>query len=825
MDGFYFGGVGGETSNFDETAITRNSQSGDTPNMVVQRNTIMFSCEAFYIGSAIPTETKRGVEGLQQPLRERYSPDVSQNEGYDVKVYVTPDSILVNYESADQENFRLPLATLSVCAAVRCVDTERDSEGNRLVKFMPVHSVLSTIEPDTSHPAIFSCMFRRTEGKHVLDCHAFICKKTSDALHLVNATQTAHAALKKGFGSGGVQKFFIDQSNSIKVNTATAGQRIERNKMYLYTDDYDTRAVSGDTRTYHVGINGEDRAYGLANGVDTEAKTYTVQLENNEIRKEHLTTEYHTDIRDRTYYVKADEVKAPTPEPVAAPDTVVVKLDAEQPSPPVVQEQQTLIIDKPIIRQQTITPAPKPKIVVNPVLIDPPVPPKQQQQTIYVDKPVFKKFPPPSPPPEPRIIENPVYIDPPKPPKQKPQKIIVDKVIVKDFEEPPPPPEPIVEVNPVVIEPPPYKQQKPQRIVVDRPVIKAPPTPPPQPEPIIECRDVMVEAPDYPPQKPHRIVVEVPKFGPVKPAPPPPKPIIETKDVFVDMPEYPQQEPQKFIIEKPIIRDPGPPPPPPKPIVVEKPVEVPAPKWPRPEPQRIVIERPIVRPPGPPPPQPPPIIEYKNVYIDAPPWPIPEPQRIIVEKPIIRQRGPPPKPPAPIIIEKPVPVDVPAPPPPEPQRVIVEKPVIRQVVQRPVARRIVEEPVVTGYRRYQYPATTGAYTYDYRYTRPVNNVRSSQYVVQQSRGLPRYAWSEVGDREYQTDVGGYGRFTRGSRLYGQPRDFRRSENQFLNERGFARTINGEYRATRGATSYTFGEAYRMNDFRDNPRERRGSVSS
>ena len=128
----------------------------------------MFSCEAFYIGSSIPTETKRGVEGLQQPLRERYRPDVSQNEGYDVKVYVTPDSILVNYESADQENFRLPLATLSVCAAVRCVDTDTDAEGNRLMKFVPVHSVLSTIEPDTSHPAIFSCMFRRTEGKHVL---------------------------------------------------------------------------------------------------------------------------------------------------------------------------------------------------------------------------------------------------------------------------------------------------------------------------------------------------------------------------------------------------------------------------------------------------------------------------------------------------------------------------------------------------------------------------------------------------------------------------------------------------------------------------------
>lgn len=814
-------GVGGETSNFDETAITRNSESRDSSKMVVQRNTIMFSCEAFYIGSSIPTETKRGVEGLQQPLRERYRPDVSQNEGYDVKVYVTPDSILVNYESADQENFRLPLATLSVCAAVRCVDTDTDAEGNRLMKFVPVHSVLSTIEPDTSHPAIFSCMFRRTEGKHVLDCHAFICKKTSDALHLVNATQTAHAALKKGFGSAGVQKFFIDQSNSIKVTPATSGQRLERNKIYLYNEDYDTRVVNGETRAYTVGLEGEDRAYGL-NAIDTEAKTYMVQMDRTELQKEHVTTEYHTDIRDRTYYIKADEVKAPTPEPAPQRDTVVVKLDAEQPPPPVVQEQQTIVIDKPIVRQQTVQPPVRPKIVVNPVLIDPPVPPKQEQQTIIVDKPIFKEFPPPSPPPQPKIIENPIYIDPPQPPKQKPQKIIVDKVIMKDYPPPPPPPPPQVEINPVVIEAPPYPEQKPQRIVVDKPIIKPPKTPPPQPDPIIETREVLVDAPDFPPQKPHKIVVEVPKFGPVKPAPPPPQPIIERKDVFIDMPEYPKQEPQRFIIEKPIIRDPGPPPPQPEPIVIEKPVEIPARPWPKPEPQRIVIEKPIVRDPGPPPPQPPPIIIYKNVYIDPPPWPKPEPQRIIVEKPILRQRGPPPKPAPPIIIEKPVPFDLPAPPPPEPQRIIVEKPVVRQVVQRPVARRIVEEPVVTGYRRYQYPAY--GYSYDYRQNRPAN-VRSS-YVVQQSRGLPRYAWSEVGDREYQQADGGYGRFTRGARLYGQPRDFRRAENQFLNERGFARTINGEYRATRGgATSYTFGEAYRMNDFRDSPRERRGSVSS
>lgn len=785
----------------------------------------MFKCDAFYIGCATPTETKRGVEGLQQPLRERYRGNVSQCEGYDVKVFVTPDSIFVDFPSAEQDNFRLPLSTLSVCAAVRCVDTELDNEGNRKLNFVPVHSVLTSLEPDTGHPAIFSVMVRRTEGKHVLDCHSFICRTTSDALHLVNATQTAHSALKKGFGVTGQTKFFIDQSNSIKIPTTSTGQRVERNKIYTYHEDYDTRLVNGENRTYTVGLEGEDRSYTL--NTNTEAKTYTVQMDRSDYQRDHVETKrYSGEIRDNTYYVKADEVKPPTPIPAAHPDTVLVKLDAELPPPAPVQQQQTIVIDKPIIRQQTIAPPPKPKIVVNPVLIDPPKPPKVEPQTIYVDKPVFKEFPPPSPPPDPIVVENPIYIEPPKPPKQKPQKIIVDKPIVKDFPPPPRAPDPIVEVNPIVIEPPPYPEQKAQRIIVDKPIINRPKTPPPPPEPIIETRDVYIDPPEFPAQKPHKIVVEMPKFNPVKPAPEPPRPIIETKPIYIDPPAYPPQEPQKIIVEKPIIRDPGPPPPQPKPIVLEKPVEIPPPQWPRPEPQRIVIEKPIVRDPGPPPPQPPPIIVYKNVYIDPPPWPTPEPQRIVVEKPIIRQRGPPPAVPPPIIIEKPVPIDLPAPPPPEPQRIVVEKPVVRQVVQRPVVRRVVEEPVVT--RRYQYPVTSGTYGYNYQYSRPAN-VRSS-YVVQQQapqRGLRRYAWSEVGDREYTTrwDSGDAGRFTRGPRLYGQPRDFRRTENQFLNERGFARTINGEYRATRGASSYTYGDAYRINDFRESPRDRRGSVSS
>ena len=133
-----------------------------------QRSNIMYHCKAFYIGSAVPTETKRGVEGLQQPLRERYRGNVSQTEGYDVTVTITPHWVYVDFDSDGEDDLALPISALSICAAVRCVDTEVDSDGHPELKFIPVHSVLTSAEPDTNHPAIFAIMVRRTEGQHVL---------------------------------------------------------------------------------------------------------------------------------------------------------------------------------------------------------------------------------------------------------------------------------------------------------------------------------------------------------------------------------------------------------------------------------------------------------------------------------------------------------------------------------------------------------------------------------------------------------------------------------------------------------------------------------
>lgn len=777
----------------------------------------MYQCQSFYIGSAAPEAGKKGVEMLQNPLRERYRGNVSEMEGSAVTVAVMPDVIDIQYTDGSGPEFTLPISTLSMCAAVRCVESFSDASN---MKFIPVHSIVSANEPDFEHPAIFATVMRREAGEELL-CHAFVCESARDALHLVNATQTAHTALRRGYSPTGALRFFNEQSSefdrTLQVSSANSGRMSARSNTSKYVSQLST-ARKSESRS--INLQDDDVFPFNPDDYNTEPTTYVTTVDNTSTKRVGSVRAYNdsnivTNGTETTYYVRANEANIPAsprvqtqktetvhvragshrapPSPVRQPETILVKSNVEHvipryPPP----QQQTIIVDKPIITPAPPVKIPPPKVIERPVYIDPPPQPKLQQQVIYVDKPIFKEMKWPAPP-KPEVVERPIVIEPPPPPKQEPQKIIVDKPVLKEWPKQPPPPPPIIEENPVYIEPPKWPEQVPQRIIVDKPIVRQPGPPPPAPAPIIEERPVYIDPPEYPEQQPHKVIVEKPCFNPPKPAPPPPQPIIEEKIVYIDPPAYPRQEPQRIVVEKPVIQDPGPPPLPPPPIIIEKPVNIEMPKYQQQEPQRIIVEKPVMRDPGPPPPPPKPIIIEKIVYIDPPPWPKVEPQKIIVEKPVFRPRPPPPVP-KPIIIEKPVYIDAPPPPMPEPQRVVVERPVLRNSYSVTEAR-----------------PTTSSYQYQYRQP---TNVRSS-YIVRgephRVEGLRRYAWSEVGDArsksrmDYNSD-GGY-------RVFGQPRDFR--SRQFMNERSFGRRVSADLRHT------TAGNSYRVNRMDD----RRSSVSS
>lgn len=719
----------------------------------------------------------------------RYRGNVSSVEGYDVTVTVMPDAVHVQYSNDAEPEFTLPISTLSICAAVRCVESADDSSN---MKFIPVHSVITVNEPDSAHPAMFATVMRRSNdnGESLL-CYTFICNSTRDALHLVNATQTAHTALRRGYSSTGAMKFFIDQSTefdrTLRITQGDAGRKVDSRKIYMYHEDYDTRQYNADSNTYVTSIdNVRTNNY---NRVSTRAQSTEFIDGSTNI------TASRTE--GNTYYIKAGDYRPPTPPPAQRSETLFVKADVEQlrvPTPPV---QQTIYVDKPVIQEALPPEVPQTKVIEREVLIKAPQPPPMQPQVIYVDKPVFEEMKWPDPPP-PKVIETEVIVQPPPPPTQEPQTIYVDKPILKDWPECPPQPPPEIIINEVICQPPQWPEQKPQKIIIDKPVLGEFLPPPPAPPPIVESRLVHVKMPEFPKQEPHRIVIEKPVFNEPKPAPPCPTPILDIRKVFIDPPEYGKQEPQRIVVEQPVIRSPPPPPPQPKPIIITKKVYVDCPQYEQPEPQRIVVEQPVLRSPPPPPPIPPPIIEKKFVYCDPEPWPELKPQRIVVEIPVFRPR-PPPVIPKPIIIRKKVYVDEPEHRPIEPQRVVIENPVLRRTTYG-----------VSETRRH--PSV-----YNYHYQNKPSNVRGS-YVVRteapQQQGLRRYAMSESGDDRYRSgwDYNGNAAGYSGYRIYGQPRDFR--EKQFMNERSFGRRINEEQRHTRGPSSYTYGDAYRVNARRE-----------
>ncbi|CAI2349356.1 unnamed protein product [Caenorhabditis sp. 36 PRJEB53466] len=156
-------------------------------------------CRVLYIGSAVPTITKDGLQGIQQPLKERYpiqeSPDT---RGIDSWLSVWSNGVLLEYIEGDKksETAFFPIITLHYCAAVRYVNVEGFNVGGGGEQFMPLDSPFANI-PNSPHPPIFAAIFRRTSGVKVLECHGFICTNVKAANALVRCmvhayTETMH---------------------------------------------------------------------------------------------------------------------------------------------------------------------------------------------------------------------------------------------------------------------------------------------------------------------------------------------------------------------------------------------------------------------------------------------------------------------------------------------------------------------------------------------------------------------------------------------------------------------------------------------------------
>uniref|UniRef100_A0A182R0U0 PID domain-containing protein n=1 Tax=Anopheles farauti TaxID=69004 RepID=A0A182R0U0_9DIPT len=166
-------------------------------------------CRVLYLGSAVPRQSKDGLQGIQEPLRSLYpSEGAIGAKGIDSWLSVWSNGILLENvdENRKQVTRFFPIESLHYCAAVRQVLIPERGNSNPEPKFLPLDSPFART-PRAQHPPIFAAILRRTTGIKVLECHTFICKREAAANALVRCcfhayADNSYARQLEGGGSG-----------------------------------------------------------------------------------------------------------------------------------------------------------------------------------------------------------------------------------------------------------------------------------------------------------------------------------------------------------------------------------------------------------------------------------------------------------------------------------------------------------------------------------------------------------------------------------------------------------------------------------------------
>lgn len=162
---------------------------------MMSESTPICRCRVLYLGSAVPRQSKDGLQGIQEPLRSLYPIEgAGEAKGIDSWLSVWSNGILLENvdENRKQVTRFFPIESLHYCAAVRQVLIPERGNAHPEPKFLPLDSPFART-PRVQHPPIFAAILRRTTGIKVLECHSFICKREAAANALVRCCFHAYA--------------------------------------------------------------------------------------------------------------------------------------------------------------------------------------------------------------------------------------------------------------------------------------------------------------------------------------------------------------------------------------------------------------------------------------------------------------------------------------------------------------------------------------------------------------------------------------------------------------------------------------------------------
>lgn len=185
-------------------------------------------CRVLYLGSAVPQQSKEGLQGVQEPLRELY-PERGATGGIDSWLSVWSNGVLLeNVQDGGGRVARFfPISSLHYCAAVRRVPVDGGA------RFLPLDSPFARAS-HSRRPPLFAAVLRRTRGIKVLECHAFVCRREAAANALVRCCFHAYAD--------------SSYARRLEAGSDTAADRLDSDdQLELYDGDENHKVWLGET--------------------------------------------------------------------------------------------------------------------------------------------------------------------------------------------------------------------------------------------------------------------------------------------------------------------------------------------------------------------------------------------------------------------------------------------------------------------------------------------------------------------------------------------------------------------------------------------------
>ncbi|CAF2077689.1 unnamed protein product [Rotaria magnacalcarata] len=151
-------------------------------------------CGVLYLGTALPSPGRRGLDSVQEPFAHRYPVDGTNTvRGIDAILSIYENGMQLAFARQPHTVIFFPISSLLYCASLRFSIVESDHISSIDWRFITLDT---TVKSQSNHPPLFCAVVQRTQIVPGDECHCFITKSDDAALALVRTISEVYATLK-----------------------------------------------------------------------------------------------------------------------------------------------------------------------------------------------------------------------------------------------------------------------------------------------------------------------------------------------------------------------------------------------------------------------------------------------------------------------------------------------------------------------------------------------------------------------------------------------------------------------------------------------------